>query len=261
MPKRPVDVDVRQSVRDMFFAKNAYRLVDDYVLRDGKKHPFAVLCPGGGYWMVSSFIEGVPVAKKLNELGISAFIVYYRVKKKALFPNPLDDLGRAIREILANADAYQLDTENYSVWGFSAGGHLAGCFGTESIGYTKYGVPKPGAVVLAYPVISMLPELTHKQTHDAFLGKLPDPAMEQRTSVDLLVTPDYPATFIWCGDADQTVSPDNTKRMAAALEAAGVPFRCEIYPGAGHGIGPGTGTSAESWINRAVEFWQSQKER
>lgn len=261
MPKRPVDVDVRQSVKDMFFAKNAYRLVDDYVLHDGKKHPFAVLCPGGGYWMVSSFIEGIPVAKKLNELGISAFIVYYRVKKKAVFPNPLDDLGRAIREILANADAYQLDTENYSVWGFSAGGHLAGCFGTESIGYAKYGVPKPGAEVLAYPVISMLPELTHKQTHDSFLGKLPDSAMEQRTSVDLLVTPDYPSTFIWCGDADETVSPDNTKRMAAALGTVGVRYQCEIYPGAGHGIGPGTGTTAEGWINRAVDFWQNQKER
>lgn len=261
MPKRPVDVDVRQSVKDLFFAKNAYRLVDDYVLCDGKKHPFAVLCPGGGYWMVSSFIEGIPVAKKLNALGISAFIVYYRVKKKAMFPNPLDDLARAIREIFDRADAYNLDTENYSLWGFSAGGHLAGCFGTETIGYRTYGVPKPGTEVLAYPVISMHPELTHTGSHDALLGKQADPAQEEQTSIDLLVTDAYPPTYIWCGDADGTVSPDNTKRMAAALQAADVPFRCEIFPGAGHGIGPGTATSAEGWINRAVDFWLDQNRR
>ena len=83
MSNRPVDVDVRQSVKDIFLSKNEYRLVDDYVLRDGKKHPFALLVPGGGYSMVCSFIEGVPFAKKLNAMGISAFILYYHVRKKA----------------------------------------------------------------------------------------------------------------------------------------------------------------------------------
>lgn len=260
MPKRPVDVDVRQSVKDIFLAKNEYRLVDDYVIRDGKKHPFAILCPGGGYWMVSSFIEGIPIAKKLNEKGISAFIVYYRLKKKALYPAPLDDLARAVKEIFDQADRYNLDTENYSVWGASAGGHLAACFGTEAIGYKKYALPKPGAEILAYPVISMLPELTHRGSHDYFLGKHASYAQEMLTSVELQVTANYPPTFIWCGDADETVSTENTRRMAEALKTFEVPFQCEIFPGAGHGIGPGTGTSAEGWIDQAVAFWQSEKQ-
>ena len=256
--KRPPDVDVRQSIRDIFFTKNAYRLVDDYVLQDGWPHPFAVLVPGGGYQAVCSFIEGVPIAKKLNELGISAFIVYYRTKKRAAFPNPQDDLARAVREILANAERYHLITKNYSVWGASAGGHLAASFGTTSIGYKKYGLPKPGAMVLLYPVISMDPAVTHKQTHDALAGQRAYPAMEALTSVDLQVNADYPPTYLWCGDEDDLVSPKNSKRMAAALQAAGVPVQFDMFPGVGHGVGPGTGTSASGWIDRAVAFWKNQ---
>lgn len=65
----------------------------------------------------------------------------------------------------------------------------------------------------------------------------------------------YPPTYIWCGDADSTVSPENTRRMAAALENAGVPVCCEIFPGVEHGVGPGTGTAAGGWIDHALDFW------
>ena len=83
--------------------------------------------------------------------------------------------------------------------------------------------------------------------------------MEAFASVDEQVTADYPPTYIWCGDADQTVKPENTRRMAAALERAGVPYRCEIFPGVDHGVGPGTETAAEGWIDHAVEFWKTQQ--
>ena len=69
---------------------------------------------------------------------------------------------------------------------------------------------------------------------------------------------DYPATYLWCSDDDNVVKPDNTRRMIAALEAAGVPHRDKIYHGVMHGAGPATGTAAEGWINDAVAFWQKQ---
>ena len=131
MATRPADVDAKQSMKDIFFTSNRYKLDDRFVIRDGKKHPFAILVPGGGYSLVCSFIEGVPIARKLNQQGISAFIVYYRVKKKAAFPAPMDDLATAVKEIFSKAKEYNLDTENYSVWGASAGGHLTASFGTE----------------------------------------------------------------------------------------------------------------------------------
>lgn len=258
MPQRPADVDVKQSIKDIFFTKNQYQLIDKYVIQDGKKHPFAVLCPGGGYFMVCSFIEGIPVAKKLNQMGISAFIVYYRVKKKASYPAPQDDLARAVREILAKAEQYNIETENYSVWGASAGGHLAGSFGTENMGYQKYGLPKPGALVLSYPVITMDKKLTHLQTHDLLLGKDAAEDQEKFASIEKNVTENYPPTYIWCGDTDEVVSPENTKLLANALNALAVPCKCEIFHEVAHGVGPAAGTAAEGWIEHAVEFWRKE---
>lgn len=259
MGKRPTDVDIRQSIIDIFLTRNDYKLDDTFVLRDGKKHPFALLCPGGGYQMVCSFIEGKPIAKLLNEKGISAFILYYHVKKKALYPAPMDDLARAVKEIHDRAAEYNVDTANYSVWGGSAGGHLAASFGTDNMGYRKYGLPKPGALVLSYPVISMSKELSHASSHDFLLGKNADEKMVRFASVEQHVTADYPPTYIWCGDADDVVSPENTKRMVKALKDAGTPVEYDIFSGVGHGIGPGTGTSAQGWVDKAVEFWFRQQ--
>ena len=258
MSNRPLDLDTKQSLRDVFFTPNRYALDERFVLRDGRRHPVAVIVPGGGYGMVCSFIEGTPVARKLNELGVSAFIVYYRTKKKARYPAPQEDLARAIREILVKAEAYHLDMENYSIWGSSAGGHLAASFGTEAMGYPQFDLPKPGALILSYPVISLRREITHMGTHDNLLGKHASFARERFASVDEQVTASYPPTYLWCGDADATVPAENTKRMAAALEKAGVPCCCEIFPGVDHGVGPGTGTAADGWIQKAVAFWKEQ---
>lgn len=259
MSRRPADVDVKQSIIDIFFTKNAYKLDDTYVLRDGKKHPFALVCPGGGYAMVCSFIEGKPIAKLLNEKGISVFILYYRVKKKALYPAPMDDLARAVKEIHDRAAEYNVDTTNYSIWGSSAGGHLAASFGTDNMGYRKYGLPKPGALVLSYPVISMSKELTHIGSHDFLLGKDTSEEQERFTSVEQHVTADYPPTYIWCGNSDKTVMPENTKIMVNALKRAGVSVEYDIFPGVDHGIGPGTGTAAHGWVDKAVDFWFRQQ--
>ena len=245
-------------MKDIFFTSNRYKLDDRFVIRDGKKHPFAILVPGGGYSLVCSFIEGVPIARKLNQQGISAFIVYYRVKKKAAFPAPMDDLATAVKEIFSKAKEYNLDTENYSVWGASAGGHLTASFGTEHMGYVKYQLPKPGALVLVYPVISMDPTKTHMGSHDNLVGKTADKELETLTSVEKHVTANYPRTFIWCSDDDDVVNPDNTRDMVAALERAGVPVESRIYHGVAHGAGPATGTVAENWMNEAIEFWMKK---
>ena len=87
-------MDVITGIKDCF-RKNEYAINDKYVIRDGRTHPLAIICPGGGYTLVCSFVEGVPWAKWLNKKGISAVILYYRVRKKALYPAPLDDLAKS----------------------------------------------------------------------------------------------------------------------------------------------------------------------
>ena len=104
------NIDSKQSMRDIF-RKNQYELDDRFVIRDGKRYKCAVICPGGGYSLVCSFAEGALLAGELNKQGISAFIVYYRVRKKAGFPKPQNDLAKAIREIHARKDFYCLDMD------------------------------------------------------------------------------------------------------------------------------------------------------
>lgn len=224
-----------------------------YLINDGKKHPFAVICPGGGYGTVCSAGEGRPFARELNRLGYHAFVVFYRVKDKARYPNPQEDLERAIREIFAGKEKWNLDTDSWSIWGSSAGGHLVASYCAE-----KRGTPKPTAVVLAYPVISM-GEHTHKGSRDNLLGKNPGKEMTERLSVEKNVTAEYPPAFIWYGTADDTVAPFNTKMMAEALEKAGVPCEVEEYEGIGHGAGLARGTIAGKWLEHAVEFWEGQR--
>lgn len=248
-------IDYRQMWKDFFLNHNRYELVTDYVIRDGNRHPFAIIVPGGGYIGVCSFVEGTPVARQLNDLGISAFILHYRTGNKGKFPNPMDDLARAVTEVLEKSEEYNVITDNYSVWGFSAGGHLAASFGTENMGYRKYGLPSPGAIILGYPVITMHKELTHKSSHDVLIGKQASETEEEFTSVEKHVDANYPPTFIWCGTDDKVVSTENTRMMVKSLEEQGIRYETHVYDDVGHGIGIGTGTNAEEWLMKAVYFW------
>ncbi|MBQ1465208.1 MAG: alpha/beta hydrolase, partial [Eubacteriaceae bacterium] len=99
--------------------------VRPYLIRDGKSHPFAVICPGGAYRKVCSYVEGLPFARQLNARGYHAIVVYYRVRKKAKYPAPQEDVKRALREILSRSEEWLLEKEGWSLWGASAGGHLA----------------------------------------------------------------------------------------------------------------------------------------
>lgn len=258
MSERRPDIDKEQGAKDANMP-NEYRLLDDYVINDGLIHSYAIICPGGGYGKVSSYIEGTPIAKKLNEQGISAFVLYYRIKEKALYPAPMDDLARAVRYTQENATKYNLDQSNYSIWGSSAGGHLAASFGTENMGYLKFDLPRPKVIVLAYPVISMEKHMSHQGTRNRLIGEDANAEMEEFTSIEKHITKSFPPVFIWCGENDQTVNPENTRMMEAALKEAGVPVCAKIFKNASHGIGPGTGTDAEGWIRDAVEFWMMQK--
>ncbi len=254
-----LDIDKGQRTKD-FWRRNRYEIDDRFVIKDGKKHKCAIICPGGGYTVVCSFVEGVPFAKRLNELGISAFIVYYRVRRKAKFPNPQDDLARAVEEIHSKADEYHLDMDGYSVWGSSAGGHLAASFGTTKMGYLKYGLPKPGAMVLIYPVISLESTKTHMGTRNNLIGKDAGREKELEYSIHTNVDSNYPPTFIWNGLADKTVPPENTTLMEEALQKNEIPHVCKQYDGVDHGVGLATKTAAEEWFMLAVNFWMKQGE-
>lgn len=237
--------------------KNQYA-IRPYLLQDGKTHPVAIICPGGGYRRVCSFIEGYPYAKKLNAMGYHAIVVFYRVKEQAAFPNPQDDLARAVREIHERSGEWKLDMEGYSVWGSSAGGHLAATFGTDSMGYPKYGLPKPGALVLVYPVVTM-GEKTHAGSRGFLLGSNPTREQMDATSVEKQVTENFPPTYLWWGSIDSCVDPENSRLLLSALKTHGIPCLCREYPNTEHGVGIGKGLPCEGWFEEAVEFWMQHR--
>ncbi len=233
---------------------NEYEL-EEFAILDGEKHPFAVICPGGGYNFICGFKEGHVFAKYLNQNGIAAFVVNYHVQDKARYPQPMDDLARAVKDVFARADELGLDTTNYSVWGSSAGGHLAASFGTESMGYVKYGLAKPNAIVLAYPVITM-GKLTHPGSKNHLIGENASEEMITRTSIEKQVTANYPATFVFHGADDQTVPVENSRMLAKALQDAKVSYEYVEYPGVIHGVGIAKGLICEDWFERALAFWR-----
>ena len=230
-----------------FWRPNRYGL-KKYLLNDGKKHPFALICPGGGYSMVCSFLEGMPYAKALNDRGCHALVLYYRVRKKALYPSPHDDLERAISEAFDHAEEWKLDTDSWSLWGSSAGGHLAASFCTEN-----RNVPEPDALILTYPVIIMDGN-THKDTRNNLLGKVPSPELLEKLSVEKNISEDYPPVYVWCGNDDKLVDPENSRRLAEELERKGIPHKLEILDGIGHGVGLGDDLP---WFEHAIEFWMN----
>jgi acetyl esterase/lipase len=243
-------------IREFFdtYRKNEYEL-KPYLIKDGKTHPVAIVCPGGGYRRVCNFIEGYPFAKKLNKMGYHAIVVYYRVRALAPYPNPQDDLARAVREIHDHAEEWHLDMNGYSVWGSSAGGHLAGSFGTDAMGYPKYGLPKPGALILVYPVVTMGQD-THEGSRNYLIGPYAAQEYIDLTSIEKQVTANYPPTFLWWGDQDGTVPPINSLMLKEALEAHRIPCICREYKNVDHGVGIGKGLPCEGWFEEAVKFWE-----
>lgn len=247
--------EMLQAVKD-YWLPNKYRL-DEYPILNGEKKPFALVIPGGGYSMVCSFAEGLPYAKALNKEGYAAFVLRYRVGKKAKYPATLDDVAKALKYIIDNADRLNVDVNNYSVWGSSAGGHLAGLY---SANYKNYGLPKPNALILTYPVVTM-GELTHEGSKMNLIGENATEDMIKKTSIENLVDKNFPNTYVWYSLEDKTVNPQNSKMLIKVLEENSICHKSHEFKTGAHGIGLGIGTECEPWFKEAIEFWRNASEK
>lgn len=219
--------------------------------------PFVMVVPGGGYEVVCSMFEGFPVANALNKMGYHAFVVDYRSGRDALAPNPQDDLAVAVRYVLDHVEDLNVSPEHYAVAGFSAGGHLAGSFGTKALGWQHYGLPCPAALFLSYPVITM-GGYTHKGSRQYLLGLNWTEQDIRKWSLEVQLDEDTPPVYLWQCEADNEVSIENTRLLYARLKECGVSCEYEVFPGKAHGWGLASGKAADGWLNRAVAFWKKQ---
>ena len=227
-----------------------------------RKSKFAVIVPGGGYGAVCSLIDGYSYARQLNAMGYAAFVVCYRVSPHTQ-PAPQQDLAQAIRLIFAHAQQWNLDCSDYAVMGFSAGGHLAGSFGTQTLGYAAYGLPKPGTMILCYPVVSMSHPAWHEWSARMFLSeaRMNEPDLTRFWSLERQVDGAYPPTYLWQCQGDPAVDVQNSALMAQALQDHGVRSIYEVFPYASHGLPEDAQSVHAQWLQRAVAFWESQYRR
>lgn len=224
----------------------------------GNNAQTVIILPGGGYHDVCGFKEGFMIATVYNRMGFNAIVGWYSVDKTATFPQPMDDLSAMVKFMFDNSEKYNLSTENYSVLGFSAGGHLAASWGAKDYGFEHYKMKKPGCLVLCYPVVTM-GEYAHTGSRDYLLGeKRNDEEMRVKLSIEKQVTPNYPRSFIWHCTGDNCVPFKNSEMLAKALEENNVKNLFRVYEGGDHGWGLAGETVCEGWIYEAIEYWQKQ---
>ena len=217
-----------------------------------------IICPGGGYAMLAMDHEGYDVARRLNEWGITAFVLKYRLPNdqsqldKSLVP--LLDAQQALRLVRQRAAGFGINPTRVGLIGFSAGGHLASTAGTHfamPAGETKDPTSvRPDFLMLIYPVISLSDSLMHAGSRAHLLGTAPTAAQIQRYSNDQQVTAQTPPTFLVHAQDDEVVKVQNSLRFYEACLYHHVPTEMHLYPKGGHGFGMNNATTPDNWTDR-----------
>ncbi|MDD3279065.1 MAG: alpha/beta hydrolase [Lachnospiraceae bacterium] len=228
--------------------------------------PGVIICPGGGYDMVS-VREAEPVAKMYLAAGYHAFVLYYSVKKAAREFRPLLELASAMAHIRENAKEWNVDRGKIAVCGFSAGGHLAASLGTmyrdgafqaaQKKLHAEFSAEeiRPDAMILGYPVITA-DEYANVGSITTVSGADPGSELYRQFGLDQYVDGSTPPAFLWHTSTDVCVPVENSLKFAAAMAAAKVPFELHVFPTGDHGMSVCTAevATADSYNGRWVEW-------
>lgn len=220
-----------------------------------------VVLPGGGYARLSDVKEGSDIARWLNSIGITAFVLKYRLGMRYHQPNQLLDVARAIRYVRSNAARWDIDLNKIGIIGFSAGGHLASTLGTRSdTGKSDSSDPverassRPDLMMLLYPVITM-GEFTHAGSKRNLLGENPTDALIKQYSNELHVSAATPPTFLVHTTTDAGVPVENSLLFVQALRKAKVPVEFHMYERGPHGFGLAPADPVLStWTSRCADW-------
>ncbi len=237
--------------RDPGNNRDTYNISDPQMELYFPKKPngqMVVVCPGGGYFMVSMWNEGDCVADWLVQQGITVCVVKYRLPN-GHWQIPLHDVQNAFR--YCRAHAAEWGVKQIGIMGFSAGGHLA----ATASNFFADDATKPDFSVLIYPVISLDYAITHKGTHNNLIGsderwldknlsgneyeknKAQYDSLLVRYSLHNQVTAAHPSTFIALSSNDTTVPVVNSLMYYQELVKNKVSAEMHIYPKGGHGWG------------------------
>jgi len=225
-----------------------------------------IICPGGGYSILALDKEGTLVAKKFAEIGVTAFVLKYRLPSDLIMEDkstgPLQDALQAIYLVRKNAGVWGVDPGKIGIMGFSAGGHLAGSL---SVHYKDLKIQNPENIslrpdfsILMYGVIS-LGEYTHNGSLKRLLGDNPTDAQRRYFSSELQVNAQTPIAFLVHANNDGTVPVKNSIMYNEALTKNKVAAEMHLYPSGGHGFGLYNKTTKDDWFERLKNWMVGNK--
>ena len=232
-----------------------------------------ILIPGGGYVKQAYEVSGVTLAKWLNSIGITAFVLLHRLPNQPELIDPwkapLQDAQRAIRYVRAHAEEYDIDPNSIGVMGTSAGGHFSACVSTITDDWSAVGdeydkVPfLPNFAILVSPIINELESETAGKRLDLCGASKDDPTWSKLFAIDKSVSSSNPPTLMIHAADDSAVPVLNSVKMFEALKRAGVE-KCSlhIFPFGKHAIAmrnqPGSTALwpeiAEKWMREIGVF-------
>lgn len=225
-----------------------------------------IICPGGGYGILAFDKEGVNVAKKFNEIGITAFVLKYRLPSDLIMDDksmgPLQDALQAIYLVRKNAKVWGISPDKIGVMGFSAGGHLAASL---SVHYNDMKVQnqeqislRPDFSILIYPVISF-GSVTHSGSVKNLLGDEPTESQKHYFSTQNYINATTPPAFLVHANDDATVQVKNSILYNEALTKFKVPAEMHIYQAGGHGFGLHNPSTKDDWFERLKNWMNANK--
>lgn len=199
-----------------------------------------IIAPGGAYERVVLDKEGEEICQWLASIGITGFVLKYRLPNEGHdngYLVPMQDMQRAMRVVRANADAWGLDARRIGAMGFSAGGHVAGTAMTcwdypayPSMDEIDAISARPDFSILGYPVCGIWDALRSLPVDER--AKL-----VTQFETDKHVRADMPPAFLFHADDDPAVPSEQSVRIYSAMKEANIEAELHIFQHGGHGFG------------------------
>lgn len=272
---------------DVVYATKSDSQKLDIYLPESGTGPFPVIISVHG----GAFKSGDKASGELTpmlaglERGYAVVSVNYRLSSEAVFPAQINDIKAAIKFLRANADTYKLDSENFAIWGGSAGGSLAALAGTsggvsdlvdDTLGNAEQS-DKVQAVVdwfgpiyfstmdAEFSALGQTPVMgttsSASSPESAYLGQTVGSTQAQslveKASAQTYISSEDPAFYIQHGTADRNIpitqSENLASKLASVIGKEKVIF--EKMEGAGHG---GSQFETSSNLDKIFAFLDSQ---
>lgn len=205
-----------------------------------------LIIPGGGYAVEGGDRGGREIAEHFTALGVTCFILRYRLPGEGWADRadvPLQDAQRAMRLIRERARDYHFNPAKLAAIGFSAGGHLAAALATrhaaavyDPVDLSDALPARPLVAGLMYPVVTM-GEGAHQGSRGKLLGENPSAAAVDANSIERHVPAISVPSFICLAADDKVVPPfPNGITLFGAMRAAEIPAALHVFEEGGHGF-------------------------